>query len=253
MFGKKLPRSQIKLDPGAAAAELKTLAESLSNLDLLRIYWYDGTSTGPTHQHISLAELPNVKVRLGYVNTAGQQKGVDSLIVTDMITLARNRAMAECVLLSGDEDLRVGVHLAQEHGVRIHLLGIKPARGSQSMFLRQEADVTHEWASADLAAFLSRSFQPPPEEPVKAVDSLESVAQEVAALIADDEIAELVNLISTTNSRPKPIDGHLLALAREMIGENLDPAQKRTVRDLFFEALKARLGGSRRPLQDSGK
>ena len=47
-----------------------------------------------------------MKVRLGFVNSLGQQKGVDSLIVTDMLTLARNRAVAECVLLSGDEDLK---------------------------------------------------------------------------------------------------------------------------------------------------
>jgi uncharacterized LabA/DUF88 family protein len=49
------------------------------------------------------------KVRLGFVNRAGEQKGVDSLIVTDMISPARNRAMADAVLRSGDEDLRVGV------------------------------------------------------------------------------------------------------------------------------------------------
>ena len=71
-----------------------------------------------------------------------------------MITLARNRAMAECVLLSGDEDLRVGVQQAQEYGVRVHLLGIKPARGSQSLFLLQEADATHEWEASDLRSFM---------------------------------------------------------------------------------------------------
>ena len=80
MFGERLRRGEITLDHGAVAASLKQFTEAHSNLNLLRIYWYDGTSRGPTPQHIALAELPNVKVRLGFVNTVGQQKGVDSLI-----------------------------------------------------------------------------------------------------------------------------------------------------------------------------
>lgn len=47
-------------------------------------------------------------------------------------------------------DLRVGVQQAQEYGVRVHLLDIKPARGSQSIFLLQEADTIHEWDAANL-------------------------------------------------------------------------------------------------------
>ena len=108
LCGKKLTRGEIILDHNAVTATLKTFAETVSKLPLLRIYWYDGTSQGPTHQHITLSSQTSVKVRLGFVNSQGQQKGVDSLVVTDMITLARNRAMAECVLLSGDEDVRVG-------------------------------------------------------------------------------------------------------------------------------------------------
>lgn len=73
-----------------------------------------------------------------------------------MITLARNRAMSDAVLLAGDEDLRVGVQQAQEFGVRVHLVGIRPARGSQSTFLLQEADTKVEWDGAQLGAFLSR-------------------------------------------------------------------------------------------------
>lgn len=60
----------------------------------MRIYWYDGTSQGPTPQHITLADQADVKVRPGFVNPRGEQKGVDSLVVTDMLTLARNGAMA---------------------------------------------------------------------------------------------------------------------------------------------------------------
>ena len=252
MFGEKLKRGEMILDHRAVATKLKQFAETQSHLNLLRIYWYDGTSQGPTAQHIAMAELPDVKVRLGFVNNVGQQKGVDSLIVTDMITLARNGAIAECVLLSGDEDLRVAVQLAQEHGVRVHLLGIKPARGSQSMFLRQEADVTHEWTRSDIESFLGRSSSAVPEPPSveRLTDAGESadpeeilgrIAKEAAATIPLTEVPTLVENIRETDMRPRSIDAPLLAKSRFALGQDLDSSQKQTVRNAFFDALAARL------------
>lgn len=155
LSGKKATRSGLDFDHNKAISAISELSQKVTGLPLLRIYWYDGTSTGPTAQHLSLAHMSGVKVRLGFVNTSGEQKGVDSLIVTDMINLARNRAMSDAVLLSGDEDLRVGVQQAQEFGVRIHLLGVRPSRGGQSLFLLQEADTTIEWGPDDLSPFLS--------------------------------------------------------------------------------------------------
>jgi uncharacterized LabA/DUF88 family protein len=249
MFGKKLKRVEMILDHSAVTAALRTFAETHSNLRLLRIYWYDGTSQGPSSQHITLAELANVKVRLGFVNSSGQQKGVDSLIVTDMITLARNRAMAECVLLSGDEDLRVGVQLAQEYGVRVHLLGIKPARGSQSLFLLQEADATYEWESSDLSNFLAHSpctltelhSEDPTLDPSESSDALERVARDIAATVPAGEVATLIDSIGRTNTRPKQIDAPLLARSRTALGYDLNPAQKRMVRNAFLRRIEARL------------
>ena len=251
--GTKLTRGEIVLDHNAVTATLRAFAEAASELPLLRIYWYDGTSQGPTSQHVTLAQQADVKVRLGFVNSQGQQKGVDSLIVTDMITLARNRAMAECVLLSGDEDLRVGVQQAQEYGVRVRLLGIKPARGSQSIFLLQEADATHQWEAADLRGFLQcnprlrpdpptgRAETPGQREFADAPDPFEEVARQVAAEVPESEIATLVDSIRATNQRPRDVDAKLLAISRREIGNDLDPLQKSTVRAAFLSALEARL------------
>jgi hypothetical protein len=33
---------------------------------------------------MALADSPDIKIRLGQVNSAGEQKGVDALIITDM-------------------------------------------------------------------------------------------------------------------------------------------------------------------------
>ncbi len=104
-------RDDLKLAPSAVTKKLKKFAEDTTGLDLLRIYWYDGATGQPSQQHIELGELPNIIIRLGFVNSFKQQKGVDSLIVTDMVTLAQNKAMASCILLTGDGDLRIGVQL----------------------------------------------------------------------------------------------------------------------------------------------
>ena len=261
LCGRKLERGQISIDHQAAIESLTNLAEDVSGLPLLRIYWYDGTSTGPTPQHNTFADLPSTKIRLGFVNSVGQQKGVDSLIVTDMITLARNRAMASCVLLSGDEDIRVGVQQAQEYGVLVHLLGIKPARGSQSLFLLREADGTHEWSEDDLRPFLHCEPSPPtpdstisrptptisPEQPshrdpVRQVDQrLLVVAQQVADGVTPSEVPSTVEEIRATNQRPPGLDGRLLGMSRNAMGRDLVSDEKRAVRDAFLAALEVRL------------
>lgn len=255
LCGVKLKRGEIRLDHKAVVAKLKAFAEDISKLPLLRLYWYDGTSQGPTSEHITLAGQADIKVRLGFVNSRGEQKGVDSLIVTDMITLARNRSMAECVLLSGDEDLRVGVEQAQEYGVRVHLLGIKPARGSQSIFLLQEADATHEWEAVDLdflecsssQASRTPSSDGPPAAlvaPGEVTDQVTQIAQQVANAVPQIQVAALVDSIRATGHRPREFDAQLLAISRRELGDDLTPSQKYKVREDFLSALEVRLSES---------
>lgn len=217
---------------------MRQAAEEYTGLDLLRIYWYDGAPPRPTPQHAELARLPNVKIRLGLINSQGEQKGVDSLIVTDMITLARNRAMASCILLTGDEDIRVGVLLAQEYGVRVHLLGTKPAKGNQSNLLCQEADVIHVRESSELETFLSKSSSLEFSEFNRETDILLVVAQEVYDSISEERADELQ---SKTESKwlPSEIDGHLLSRARDVTGGDLDQGEKSRLRGYCRELLKA--------------
>src|SRR5439155_13863806 len=88
-------------------------------LELLRVYWYDGAPDAvPLADHLAIGELPNVKLRLGRLS-GNKQKGVDSLIMRDVMTLARERAVATAYLLGGDEDLREGVVAAQDMGMRV--------------------------------------------------------------------------------------------------------------------------------------
>lgn len=155
LSGEKLARSQLHLDHEAVLALLSGLVNELTSLPLLRIYWYDGASMGPNAAHVALAYRPNLKLRLGQVDAQGQQQGVDQLLVADLVTLAKNRALCDAVLVTGDDDLREGVEQAQALGVRVHLVGIPPARDNQAAALVQACDSVRELTRAELTRFLS--------------------------------------------------------------------------------------------------
>lgn len=248
LAGKKLPRSEMTLDHPRAVETLSSFALQQTKQPLLRIYWYDGTSSGPTLDHQALAHLPNVKVRLGFVNSAGEQKGVDSLIITDLINLARNRAMSDALLMSGDEDLRLGVQQAQEFGVRVHLIGIKPSRGSQSLTLLQEADTTHEWSASDIGAFLSckssssTSQSSTESSPPSAENEhqLQTIAESVAHTIDENVLATAIDSMRSSNQVPSELDRKLLGRSRSVLGKELDSLEKRLLRKFFKEACERR-------------
>ena len=212
------PRGQIRFQPKEAIEFLSNLAVKITGVPLLRIYWYDGTSTGPTDQQTSLAYCEGVKVRLGIVNTFGEQKGVDSLLVTDLINLSRNRSISDAVVLAGDEDLRVGVQQAQEFGVRAHLLGVSPARNNQSNLLIQESDTISELFANDLGLFMNISKRVISSLPVPEIEESSSTEEKIAAVVKivvegleDDERADLVESIAASGgSIPSDLDAILL-------------------------------------------
>ncbi len=131
-------------------------AIKLSGKELLRVYWYDGVMAGGlTPQQRAMSELPDVNFRGGLVNSKGQQKGVDSLIVMDLFELASNRAVTDAALVTGDSDLAIGIDLAQKKGVRIAVLGIEDLTvgvlHGQSREITDRADRVHRFGSAELA------------------------------------------------------------------------------------------------------
>ncbi len=79
------------------------------------------------------------------------QKGVDAAMHAELSELARNRACADVVLVTGDGDLLPGMMSAKEHGVVVHLWALQAADGdfNQSEDLVGEADerrvLDREW------------------------------------------------------------------------------------------------------------
>ena len=140
-------RSEVTIDFDALTAMLVAQGTAYSPDErFLRTYWYDGARDGtPTTVHSALGLRSGVKLRLGRTVDAGAnrivQKGVDSLIVRDLIRLSQNRAVTTAYLLGGDEDLRQGMVEAQDMGVRVVLVGIEPfAERNQADSLVREAD-----------------------------------------------------------------------------------------------------------------
>jgi uncharacterized LabA/DUF88 family protein len=140
--GARAPRNAINCDYPALISALITHCQALApGEELLRLYWYDGAPySGITPDQRAIGDRDDVKVRLGRLTGHGQ-KGVDTLLVLDLTTLARERAIASAFLLSGDEDLREGVLAAQQMGVRVILLGLAAtATSGQADALKREVD-----------------------------------------------------------------------------------------------------------------
>jgi uncharacterized LabA/DUF88 family protein len=152
-------------DPAGLIAMLDNrtrTALKLAGKELLRVYWYDGVmSGGLTPQQRAISELPDVNFRGGLVNSKGQQKGVDSLIVMDLFELASNRAVTDAALVTGDSDLAIGIDLAQKKGVRIAVLGIEDLTvgvlHGQSREITDRADRVHRFGSAALSPVVKYS------------------------------------------------------------------------------------------------
>jgi hypothetical protein len=199
-----------------------------------------------------LASLDDVKLQLGFVNSHEQQKGADSLIVTDLIELARLNSISDAILLSGDEDVRIGLQIAQNYGVRVHHLGIVPSRGSQSAQLIQEADTTTEWSSDTIAKFLKIKQHLPavteasPETDGQhirkhdvAIGEIDKVVLEYVRKLGKSEIVGVMPYWKTERGVPVDVDKALLAICSDLIGRKLDRDEVRHMSSCFEQAIKA--------------
>ncbi|MDT0321366.1 NYN domain-containing protein [Streptomyces millisiae] len=139
-------RPRITVDHAELIQALRERAEADTGRELLRIYWFDGAPDRvPQPEHRRLRVMPRVTVRLGALTRSDgrwAQKGVDAAMHAELTELARNRACADIVLVTGDGDLLPGLMSAKEHGVAVHLWAVQAADGdyNQSEDLVAEAD-----------------------------------------------------------------------------------------------------------------
>ncbi|MDE0701127.1 MAG: NYN domain-containing protein [Acidimicrobiaceae bacterium] len=239
-------RKGVQLDALKAHQFLAGLAEAKSDLQRLRTYWYDGAKDRiPTAEQLKIAELANVKLRLGRINSHNQQKGVDALIYHDLMTLAREGAISDAFLLSGDEDLREGVKAAQQVGVRVTLIGVQAPDGmrNQSRDLVNEADEIVILGKEDLSSFISPRVQASEtmvvdnDQTAKAELAATEYAQEWLDKATDQEVASLRSIYPRI---PVSLDADLFVAVENEVGESLrgrDPLRK-AIRKQFWLTIR---------------
>jgi len=239
-------RTRVQCDYTGLVNALAQFATNHCGLSILRIYWYDAAPDAiPTQEQLAIAELASVKLRLGRL-VSGKQKGVDSLIVRDLMTLARERAVTTIFLLGGDEDLREGVVAAQEMGVLVVVLGIPTVGiGNQAMSLIRESD---EHIILE-APFLSRFFSSRAAHPQIALPLQNPPAQEAARLAGRGFAAEWVKRATAEEIRrlldqapilPNQLDRELLTAAEETLGPlHEQKSLRKDLRSEFWHALQS--------------
>lgn len=163
--------TDVTVDAAGVVSWLKGITGSF-----LRAYWYEGAFDERDPRYSSqrtfldaVAMTAGIQLRLGHVQerptpwhhavkeaakAAGadpakferqfrfrpelEQKGVDTLIVLDLVRLAQRRAYALAVVIAGDRDLAEAVRVAQDEGSRVMLA--HPSKAGVATELRQLAD-----------------------------------------------------------------------------------------------------------------
>ena len=252
-------RSDLEIpDPAALMEALLTKARATLNLaskELLRIYWYDGVMVnGFTAQQKAIMQVDDVQFRAGTIDWRGQQKGVDSLIVTDLIELTTHHAICDAVLVTGDSDLAVGMELAQRRGVRIAVLGVEDLAAGvahhQSFEITSRADRVGRLGGTELQAVVryvpgaasasanggsmadQRAIYPPLDADAKA-----RIAASVQDFVAQLTVPAEGVVDSSTKRIDAAVDKALLQHVFGTLGRKLAEAEKVFIRQVFRDAL----------------
>ncbi|SDK92639.1 NYN domain-containing protein [Streptomyces indicus] len=215
---------------------------------LLRVYWYDGARRRiHTSEQQSIAELPDVKVRLGNLNANNQQKGVDSLIRSDLESLARHRAISDAALIGGDEDLVSAVEAAQGYGARVHLWGIEAPDGrNQAEPLLWEVDSQRTLELDFIKPYVARrtATAHDPSAPRPAREDVRFVGAQIAATwLGSRGREQMVELLPGHPYLPGPVDQDLLIEAERLLQYSLrgQADLRRALRDGFWDHLQGQV------------
>lgn len=242
-------RSELQLkDPGALIAGVIESAVRVMGLgddrELLRVYWYDGVgSDGLTPTQRQIIDVDDVQLRAGTINGRRQQKGVDSLIVTDLVELATNRAVCDAIVVTGDSDLAVGIEIAQKRGVRIGVLGVEHFGKDSKVTHNISPEITNladRVGFLDLAAIsASLDFVAKESQPSTTVGAIEKgkskVAKQPRSAMAE-EIAEMPTAEAIKQAKAPETKTTQAVAAEQLQPKSLFEAVENYIRDRAIDA-----------------
>lgn len=242
LYGEKRPRENISLDAKLMRESLiREVKREFPDHSLLRIYWYDSLKIDgqQSSQHKTICRLDDIKMRYGTLNSRGQQKGVDGLLIADLINLAQNGAIGSALIVSGDADLAPGVSAAQMFGVRVHRLEISGQDASPPILV-EEVDRNYEWALSEIQNFARKAAMDSDSEPTAHPGELENnqPASGASTPTLDDIARSFVDvlddserqILKETISIPPEFDRKLLFAAREGLKRFLGSEEKKVLR-----------------------
>lgn len=144
---------------------LRIMSKKISQWRLLRFYFYDGAipNTEMTAEHINICKSNDITLKLWQIRRnpdwSYRQKWVDGLIVTDLLSLAQNRAISDAFIVWGDEDLALWLVYAKNMWVRVHIIGINNLENNIAGRLVEESDI-HTHISDELISSIWRDMTP---------------------------------------------------------------------------------------------
>lgn len=237
-------REEVDIDyPALRQQVLQEVEKQFPGGEFLRVYWYDGAGVQgqKTPSHHAIDDLDDFKLRLGTRNGYGAQKGVDGLIIADLIGLAHARAVDRVLIVSGDADLIPGIHAVQALGVRAHLLSLGPEQAT-SADLRAAVDSKARWYDAVVHRFAQaapRTQEPVAEGAVEAPAEHDVYGEIVARAL--HEMGHYETLVQLENgSIGKAADGRLLWAGAQHFQRMITDDEKRALRKAFRKAVTPR-------------
>jgi uncharacterized LabA/DUF88 family protein len=162
-------RAHLKLPsaPRIDGDKLVTLAEFVlrgpRGGDLIRVYVYDAQYPGDAPEYPdqrayfdTLGEQSGIRLRLGHLvkraagtpRAAWQQKGVDTLLVLDLVRMAQLRAFDIALIIAGDRDLAEAARvIADDHARRVFLFSVEGSPPAKELLHAADghAVLQHPW------------------------------------------------------------------------------------------------------------
>jgi uncharacterized LabA/DUF88 family protein len=245
-------RRSVEIDPTAMRkAFIDEVSKQFPSSELLRIYWYDSPAAEERPQeHAPIAALDDFKLRVGLRNGLGRQKGVDGLLMADLMGLAANKAIDSALIVSGDADMQPAIGVAQTMGLRVHLLLLGNEHFVSSHLLA-EADKKTQWNNEAIAAFATPGKARKPDERQRDAgddplpraapawnDEWIARAEDICRkLIIENDGETVVELAGRIDgySIPSDIDRLLLGTAKRAFGRLLDPLERNDLRTFFVD------------------